>query len=176
MVVAFQRSLAGAAVLAALAVLPARAETAKPFTVGATIAQGCAVVTNSSGAGTFGNINLGTVSGLSAGTASGNLLSSSLTGVQLNCTPGVTASISADQGNQASGGMRRLVHTNQAGSLIPYQLYANNSATPWTNQSISVAFAAGVQSRTLPVQAIASLSGTTRGGDYSDTVRVTVSW
>lgn len=170
------RGAALALVIAAVGALPAAAETTKPFTVGATIAQGCAVTTNSSGGGTFGKIDLGTAAGFPGGSASGNLVSSSLSGLQLNCTPGVTASLTADQGNQAAGGTRHLVHASVTASVVPYQLYANNSPTPWTNQSVSLSFPAGVQSQTLPVRAVATLAALTRGGHYSDTVRVTVSW
>jgi spore coat protein U-like protein len=165
-----------AALILAGWVPPAFAETSKPFTVGATIAQGCAIATDGGGGGTFGNIDLGTVSGVLAQSVSGSLVASLQTGLQIDCTPGTSANVTADQGDQPSGGVRRLVHATQAASLVPYQLFANNSQTPWTSQSVPVSFAAGVQHQALPITAVATLSGPTRGGGYSDIVRITVTW
>lgn len=156
--------------------LSARAETSKAFTVGAVIAQGCAVTANSGAGGTYGNIDFGTLSGLAAQSVSASLVSSGQQGVKLDCTPGMSVNLTADQGDHASGGVRQLAHSSQASSTIPYQLFANGSQTAWTTQAVGVSFPAGVQQKTLTLSATASLSGPTRGGAYSDTVRITVAW
>ncbi|CAN5245808.1 spore coat U domain-containing protein [soil metagenome] len=168
-------SLRHVSVLVVAIAVPASAETSRTFQVAATVAQGCLVATNSGG-GTWGNIDLGTVSGIGAQSASGNLLSSGITGIQMDCTPGSTVSVTANQGNNGSPGGRQLVHAGNATSLIPYLLYANGSATPWTTQAVSLSFSAGTSHFSLPVRAVANLLGPTRGGAYSDTVQITVSW
>ena len=153
---------------------PAAAETTKNFTVGAVIGNGCAVATSGSG-GSWGSIDLGTVTGIAAQTATGSLVSNGLSGLQLDCTPGLTVSVTADQGQQASGGVRQLANAS-ATSAIPYALYANGGLTPWTTQAVSLSFASGMSHQSLPIKAIATLSGPTRAGVYADTVQVTVTW
>ena len=152
----------------------ASAETQKSFSIAAVIATGCAVTTN--GAGNWGDISLGTVGGLTMGTIQADLLSGVAAGIQLNCTPGTTVNITADNGNNAVAGVRQLVHASNATSLIPYLLYANGSASAWTTQAIPLSFAVGTSQQIFPVRAKATLSAPTRAGAYSDTVRVTVSW
>lgn len=164
------------ALLTAASGAPARAETSKPFTVGATIASGCVVSTHTGGGGTWGAINLGSAPGLTAQNVSASLVSNGQSGLQLACTPGTTANVTADQGLHSAGGFRNLAHASQAGSQIRYQLYANNSATPWTTQAVAVSFGAGVQAQSLPVTAVASIPGPIASGGYADTVQVTVSW
>ena len=163
--------LAGAMVLSAA---PAQAELTKSFQLSATIANGCSVATTSTG--TWGDINLGSVSGITTGTASANLLSGGQAGMQLSCTPGLSVQVSADNGNQPVGGVRQLVHSVNSTSKVPYQLYANGSATPWTTQTITLSFPAGTSQQSLPVKATATLAAPTRAGNYSDTVHVTLSW
>jgi spore coat protein U-like protein len=154
---------------------PAQCETTKVFTVGATIENGCAIIADSAGAG-WGRIALGTVTGLSGQAVTGSLLSSGATGIQMDCTPGMTVGVAADQGNQASGGIRRLVNATSSTNLVPYALFANGSTTPWTTQSIALSFPLGTTHQSLPVSAKVTLSSPTMGGSYSDTVRITVSW
>jgi spore coat protein U-like protein len=163
--------LAGAMVLSAA---PAQAELTKSFQLSATIANGCSVATT--GTGTWGDIDLGSVAGVATGTASASLLSGGQTGMQLSCTPGLSVQVSADNGNQPVGGVRQLVHSVSSTSKVPYQLYANGSATPWTTQTISLSFSAGTSQQSLPVKATATLAAPMRAGSYSDTVHVTLSW
>lgn len=159
-----------------LAMMPggALAETSKSFQVAADIVKGCIVSTN--GAGQWGQIDLGTVSGIATGTVSANLLSASVAGIQIECTPNMTATISADTGNHAVGGVRQMGLNGTSSALIPYQLYADGSSTPWTTQSLSLNFLAGATRRALPVRGTATLSGAMAAGSYTDTVRITLSW
>jgi spore coat protein U-like protein len=166
--------LALTAFVAAAVAGTASAETQKSFSVAAVIATGCAITT--AGGGTWGDISLGSVNGLTTGTIQADLLSGSASGIQLNCTPGTTVNITADNGNNAVASVRQLVYATNATSLIPYLLYANGSATAWTTQAIPLSFVVGTSQQIFPVRAKATLSGPTRAGAYSDTVRVTVSW
>ena len=152
----------------------ARAETQKSFTVGADIAAGCAVTAD--GSGYWGQINLGSINGATGGTTNANLLNSGVSGLNINCTPGTTVNVSADNGDHALAGTRRLVHATNAASFVSYALYANGSATPWTTQSIALIFPVGTSQKFLPVSAQAIVAAATRAGNYSDTVRVTVAW
>jgi spore coat protein U-like protein len=150
---------------------PATAETSKSFQVSAVIANGCAVATTSGG--TWGNIDLGTVQGVATGTVQASLLANANAGIQIDCTPGMTANLTADTGLNATGGTRQLANGT---ARIAYQLYGNGSATPWTSQSIALAFPVGTSRQLFPVVAKATLAGANKAGAYSDTVRVTVSW
>jgi spore coat protein U-like protein len=154
-----------------LSTAPAQAELSKSFQLTATIANGCSVATT--GTGTWGDIDLGTVNSISTGSVSANLTSNGSAGMQLNCTPGTTVQVSADNGNQPVGGVRQLANGT---SKVPYQIYANGSATPWTTQTIGLTFSAGTSLQSLPVKATATLAPPMKAGAYSDTVHVTLSW
>ncbi len=172
---AFMRTgpiFAGLFVLASSTV--ANAETQKNFTVSAVIATGCSIATNAGGR--WGDINLGTVSGLASGTVEADLLNGAASGIQLNCTPGTSVSVSADAGDHAVAGVRQLAHSTVGSSLIAYQLFANGGTTPWTTQGMGLSFPVGTSHLQLPVKAKATLAAPMRGGAYSDTVRVTVTW
>ena len=164
-------SIAGLLVLSAA---PAHAELTKSFQLSATIANGCSVAVT--GNGTWGDISLGSVSSITNGSGSANLLSGSNAGMQISCTPGMSVQVSADNGNQPIGGVPQLVHSVSSASKVPYQLYANNSATPWTTQTITLSFPAGTSLQSLPVKATATFAAPMRAGAYSDTVHVTLSW
>ena len=157
-----------------LSAAPAHAELTRSFQLSATIANGCSVAMTSTG--TWGDIALGSVSSITTGSASANLLSGGSAGMQVSCTPGMSVQVSADNGNQPVGGVRQLVHSVNSASKVPYQLYANNSATPWTTQTITLSFPAGTALQSLPVKATATLAAPMRAGAYSDTVHVTLSW
>jgi spore coat protein U-like protein len=150
----------------------ATAETSKSFQVSAVIANGCAVST--SGGGSWGSIDLGTVAGVSTGTVQANLVSSGNAGIQLDCTPGMTVNVTADTGLTPNGsGVRQLASGT---NTVPYLLYVNGSNTPWTSQAIPLTFATGTSHLALPVTAKATLSGAQKAGAYADTVRVTFTW
>lgn len=166
-------AIGGVLALAAIAAMPARAETTKSFQVSADIVKGCIVTVNA--AGQWGKIDFGTVSGVAQGTVDANLLSGAINGIQIDCTPSTTASVSIDNGDHAANGTRNLGQGTN-GPIIPYQLFADGSSTPWTTQSIALSFAAGVSRRVLPVRGRATLTRPMAAGAYSDTVRVTLTW
>ncbi len=151
------------------ATAPARAETAASFRVSASVSRGCRIVTDD--ANRLGSIDLGSVAGLRSRTVEGALISAAGAGVSVECTPGVSASLSADKGEHPSGGERQLKLTTGL-ALIPYRLFADGQAAPWTD---ALPLPSGGR-RLIPVRAVATLAGPAVAGTYTDTVRVTLSW
>lgn len=158
--------------IAGVALLPgtAKAETARSFKVSATIASGCAVTVD--GTGAWGSIDLGTANGATGGTLEAGVTN----GLQLACTPGTVATISADAGEHARAGVPQLAHAADAASLIPYHLFVNGGTVPWEGQSIALTFPAGTARLSLPVRARATVPRPARAGRYADVVRITVHW
>ena len=169
-----RRDGCAAALICLFAAEPAPAQMQKSFQVAADIVNGCIVSTT--GSGTWGDIALGSVASSATGTVEADLVSGGANGIQIDCTPGLSVTLSADNGNQPTGGTRQLGITGNASARIPYQLYANGSQTPWTSQAIGLSFPAGTSHQLFPVHAKATLSGGMAAGAYSDTVRVTLTW
>jgi spore coat protein U-like protein len=154
---------------------PGVAETSRAFRVGAIIANGCAISADAGG-GDWGTIDLGSVDGLGGGSVQASLTTATAAGLQLDCTPGMTVNLTADNGGQPLNGVRQLVHATRPADRVPYQLFANGSQTPWTSQAIPLAFAVGTSRLSLPVQARAVVPRGVVAGRYSDVVRITVTW
>jgi spore coat protein U-like protein len=150
------------------------AETGKSFQVSADIVKGCLVTVD--GAGQWGRIDFGTVSGMAQGTVDADLLSGATSGIQIDCTPNTNASLTADNGDHASNGVRQMGLNGSNSPAIHYQLFADGSSTPWTTQAIPLAFPAGTSHRVLPVLGRATLNRPMAAGTYTDTVRVTLTW
>lgn len=155
-----------------LAAGAAEAQTRADVRVSASIVAGCSVALDASGA--WGRVDLGTVAGTETGAVEAELIAAGGAGLRLDCTPGVTASLSADAGEHALAGARRLAHGS--GATVPYDLFVDGAAAPWRDAAIPLTFAPGVQRRTLPIRARATLSGALPAGRYADTVRVTLTW
>lgn len=160
-----------AVAIAIFAAGTAAAETSKSFEVTGRIVPGCAVITD--GGGRWGVIDLGRVAGVAETSAEGVLLSAAGAGVSIECTPGVSASLFADQGDHPAGGER---HLKRAGGeeTIRYRLYADGERVAWSNAAAPLAFTGG--RRTVPIRAIAMLAAPAAAGTYTDTVRVTLTW
>lgn len=169
----FPRLVAGMAAMAlTVSAAPCRAETVKPFLIGAVVVNGCAV-TNAAGA--WGKIDFGTTAGLKPAVVEADLVASGAAGLRIECTPGTSISLKADNGDNPVAGQRQLVQAGVA-AKVPYALYANGSATPWTTQAIPLAFPAGATTQLIPIRGRASLPGALPAGRYVDTVRITVAW
>jgi spore coat protein U-like protein len=166
----------GAIGMAAIAAVPmaSKAETSRSFQVTAAIVKGCVVATDASAQ--LGRIDFGTVPGTARGPTDATLLSGSTSGIAIECTPDTDVTITADLGEHASGGVRRLGLNGGNQDVVAYQLYADGSTTAWTTQALSLRFASGATSRTMPIVGRAQLTGAMAAGSYSDTVRVTVAW
>jgi spore coat protein U-like protein len=154
----------------------AQTQTAKQaFQVQATIANGCTVT--SSGGSAWGQIQFPTVPGVTTKTVDADLLSSGQTGLQIDCTPGMTVTLTADTGqNPSSGNVRQMKISGDSTTPVPYLLYGNGGATPWTSQGIALSFPVGTSHLSFPIHARATLPTATKAGAYSDTVRVTMTW
>ena len=150
------------------------AETSRTFRVGAIIANGCAFSVDTGGS--WGSIDLGSVNGVDGGAAQGSLVTAAAAGLQIDCTPGMNVTLTADNGNQPTNGVRQLVHATRSADRVPYQLFANGSQTPWTSQAIALAFPIGTSRLSVPVQARTVVQRGVAAGRYSDVVRITVTW
>ncbi|MBV6753529.1 spore coat U domain-containing protein [Pseudomonas chlororaphis] len=148
--------------------LPLAAVTSASFQVSASIVAGCLVV---GGGSNYGNLNYGSYSALSTST-----VSSALTGgVQLQCTPGVTLSMSVDGGQNNSSG--RHLKLNSGSAQVAYQLFsdAGLSQSLGISQSISVAYD-NANNISLPIYGRVVLPGNQPAGTYSDVLQVQLSW
>lgn len=148
--------------------LPLAAVTGTTFQVSASIVAGCLVV---GGGSNYGNLNYGSYSSLSTSTVSTALASS----VQLQCTPGVTLSMSVDGGQNNSGGRRLKLTTGSA--MVGYQLFrdAGLSQALGISQSVNVAYS-NADNITLPIYGRVVLPGNQPAGTYTDVVQVQLSW
>ncbi|WP_169542446.1 Csu type fimbrial protein [Sphingomonas baiyangensis] len=166
------RALPVAICCAAALPAPAAAQTTQSFTVGATIVPGCRVETMAGG--DWGRINLGSVPGTASGTVEADLIAAG-TGIAIECTPGTTASVRADAGQNASGGVRALARTAGGATRLPYRLILEGGSE-WTTQAIALDFTSATPVRRLPIRGRAVLPGALAAGRYVDTVNITISW
>lgn len=166
------RTVFAAAGIALLATAPAVAETSRSFPLTATVVNGCSVATD--GSGRWGTIDLGSTPGSSGSSVTATLASPGGAGISLDCTAGVTATLTADAGSNGVAGQRFLLQSGGT-AKIPYQLYADGGAAPWTG-GLSLPFTAGTTRRLVPVRAVATLAAPAPAGTYTDTVRVTLTW
>ncbi|WP_419807549.1 spore coat U domain-containing protein [Sphingomonas sp.] len=164
------REAALAAVLVLGAATPAAAETGKSIDVTAQIVAGCLVAADTGGR--WGTIDLGTVAGVAGTGATATLISTAGAGIAVECTPGMSATLAADNGDHPAAGDRFLQRAGSAGT-IRYQLFADGASIPWS-VPLPLAFVGG--RRAIPIRAVATLSGPTAAGTYTDTVRVTLTW
>jgi spore coat protein U-like protein len=152
---------------------PASAELTKDVTVSADVVSGCRIATTASNS--FGDADLGSYPGTSTATAEAVVVGAVGNGLKVQCTPGVQLNLSADGGDHAAGGQRYLAGPASS-TPIAYSLYANGSGTPWTNNSIPLAFTSISPVQTVPIVVRSTLPGNARAGTYTDAVRVTLSW
>lgn len=152
---------------------PAHAEMTRSFTVSASVVNGCSV--NADATQGWGRIDMGTTPGTAGARAEGSLVSAGGAGIAVECTPGVTATLSADGGDNAAGGARRLRQSGGS-ATIAYQLFADGSSSEWAASPVSLPFAPGSGQRLVPIRAVATLVGAQPAGTYTDTVRITLTW
>ncbi|NWA26027.1 spore coat protein U domain-containing protein [Pseudomonas gingeri] len=148
--------------------LPLAAVTSSSFQVSASIVAGCLVV---GGGSNYGNLNYGSYSALSTSTVSTSLTS----GVQLQCTPGVTLNMSVDGGQNNSSG--RHMKLGSGSAQLAYQLFsdAGLSQSLGISQSVSVAYS-NANNISLPLYGRVVLPGNQPAGTYSDVLQVQLSW
>ena len=132
--------------------------------VSAGIVAGCVV---SSSGGLYGNLNFGTYPSLSTAPVSVGLTG----GVTLQCTPGVTVSMTVDGGLHNASGRRLQIASGTA--QIAYQLFQDSAHS----QSLGIAQTVNVpytnaNAITLPIFGYLLLPGNQPAGTYSDTLQV----
>lgn len=166
-------ALASVAIAIPAAIVPAvvQAQTRADFSVSARIVNGCAVALDAGGV--VGRIDFGTLPGTTNQSVEADLLSGGGTGIAIECTPGAAASVSADMGDHASGGERRM---GSGTNHIAYRLVLGNGPGELGTQPVAINFPAGGSTQRLALKGRAMLTGAHAAGRYSDTVRVTVSW
>jgi spore coat protein U-like protein len=144
--------------------LPLAAVTSATFQVSASIIAGCLVV---GGGSNYGNLNYGSYAALSTSTVSTALTS----GVVVQCTPGVTLSMSINGGqNNVSG---RHLKLNSGTATVAYQLFsdAGLSQAIGISQNVNVAYS-NANNITLPIYGRVVLPGNQPAGSYSDVLQV----
>jgi len=166
-------ALPSVAIAIPVAIMPVavQAQTRADFSVSARIVNGCAVALDIGGV--VGRIDFGTLPGTASQSVEADLLSGGGSGIAIECTPGATASVSADMGDHASGGERRM---GNGTDHIAYRLLLGGDSGEWGTQTVALSFPAGGSAQRLALGGRAMLTGAHAAGRYSDTVRVTVSW
>ncbi len=167
------RAISGLILLGMLAQQQALAVTSQTFTVGATIAPGCAVVSGSGGV--LGSLNFGTRSGVQTGQVTTSFVPNA--SLSLGCTPGVTLSMSINGGANYST-VRNMQRTGGT-ERVPYRLYRSSTLAANTeigvNQAVSVAYTDS-NNIALAIFGAATLTGFSPAGTYTDQLTVTLSW
>lgn len=151
--------------------VPAQAQMRTDFALSAHVVLGCSIGVGGDGA--LGQIDLGTAPGTARSAIEADLVSTVGTGLSIECTPGATASISADMGQHSAGGQRYLA---SGASRITYRLLIGDDSTVWGSQAVPLNFPVGEGAQKLRIKALATLTGGHAAGDYADTVRVTLTW
>lgn len=148
--------------------LPLAAVTGTTFQVSASIIAGCLVV---GGGSNYGNLTYGSYAALSTSTVSAALTG----GVQVQCTPGVTLTMSVDGGQNNSGG--RYLKLNSGTAKVAYQLFSDAafSQTLGISQGVNVAYS-NANNITLPIYGRVVLPGNQPAGTYSDVLQVQLSF
>lgn len=169
--------LVGCAVFAGAMGL-ASAALAQSFNVSAEIVPGCAVRgTQQTTALAMGTIDFGVMPATYTGAVQASAPTTVAGGVELECTAGLTLTLTIDAGQHASGGVRRMATAGGA-AHVPYALYADaahQTAVPLAGGVAVSVPPGGVID--LPIHAVAQLPGSAQApGVYSDTVAVTLSW
>jgi spore coat protein U-like protein len=158
------------ALLAGGVPVPLDAATTSTFQVSATVVAGCLVV---GGVSNYGNLDFGSWSALSTSSVTTALGGTTVT---LQCTPGVSLSMSVDAGQNSASGTRNLKRSNGT-ARVAYQLFrdAGFSQSLGINQSVAVTYS-DPSAIKLPVFARAQLPGNLPAGSYTDVVQVVLSF
>ncbi len=167
------RVISGLMLFGVMASQGAFAVTTQTFTVGATIAPGCSVVSGSGGA--LGSLNFGTRSGVQSGQVTASFVPGA--SFSLGCTPGVALSMSIN-GGQNYANVRNMQRSGGT-DRVPYRLYTSSTLAANTeigvNQAVSVAYS-NSNTISLAIFGAAQLTGFSPAGTYTDQLTVTLSW
>ncbi len=151
--------------------------TTATFAVSATVSSGCWVVGNPGQTANvgFGMLDFGTHSAAIGASYNAVVGVSSGSPAQVQCTPGVTATMTIDGGLNATGNQRRMKLAPNY--YVPYTLTTAPGGGTTVLPGVGVSIVPGNGPITLPVYGTATAPGTgVPGGQYSDTVQVVFSW
>ncbi|WP_165814154.1 Csu type fimbrial protein [Kushneria phyllosphaerae] len=144
------------------------------FEVSATVTPGCLVQGGSAQGSRWGVLDFGTHSALSSAVVTTALTPSET--IRLQCTRGLSLSMSVNQGQHYGGGARQLQSTG--GAAVPYRLYStsamDNELLP--GQAVSLTAPDDGVDVQLPIYGRLQLSPEDPPGSYTDQLIVTLSW
>ncbi|WP_456237475.1 Csu type fimbrial protein [Intestinirhabdus alba] len=153
--------------------LPALAVTSQSFQLSAIVTPGCLVTTGSGGA--LGTLNFGSFSGADSRQVSASFVPNA--SLSLACTPGVALSMSIDGGSYYA--TQRNMQRTGGSERVPYRLYSAASLAANSeigiNQPVSVSIGDS-NAIALPIFGVATLTGLSPAGNYTDRLTVTLSW
>lgn len=146
------------------------ADPSTTFQVNARIVSGCLVV---GGGSDYGNLNYPTQATLTQGSVVTPLVS----GVKLQCTPGVALSMTVNAGLNFEGGTGRGMKRNSGNERIPYQLYGDAGLTrPLSvGQSVAVDYS-NPNDIALPIYGWVTIPAGLPAGTYSDVAQIQLTW
>lgn len=151
--------------------------TTATFAVNAVVSTGCLVVSNPSQVSgiNFGMLDFGSQSAVSGATATAWLSAGGGGMAQVQCTAGANVTVTFDGGLNAVGSQRRLkMGTN---NYLPYNLYTSSAMTTPELPGVGIPLNTNAGATTLPVYGVALPPATgLPGGQYTDTVQVTLTW
>ncbi len=146
---------------------------AKTFQVNASVVAGCVITNNESDV--MGLLDFGTQSATKNQAIDTSLVQNSA--FTLSCTPGTTLNMAINGGSNYNT-TRNLKHTGE-NQLVAYRLYSHPSyraaSEIFVNQSIALNYN-NPNNITLPIYGRLQLNGSSRAGNYIDTLMVTLSW
>lgn len=151
--------------------------TTATFAVSASVVAGCMVVgnpTQTTGIG-LGTLNFGSQAAVNTATASTTVSVGSNGMAQLQCTTGVSVTMTIDAGQNAQGSQRRMKLAPNY--YLPYNLYGSAGTGSPIAPNVGWTITSNGSAWTVPVWGIATPPGTgLPPGQYSDTLQVTFSW
>lgn len=144
------------------------------FEVSAIVTPGCHVQGGSLQGSRWGVLDFGTHSALV-----GRMITAALTPsetIRLQCTRGLSLSMSVNEGRHYVEGIRQLQNANGTG--VAYRLYSNSALSHelLPGQEVSLAAPENGNELQLPIYGRLQLSPDTSPGTYTDQLIVTLSW
>lgn len=144
------------------------------FEVSAIVTPGCLVQGGSAQGSRWGTLDFGTHSALSSAVVTTALTPSNT--IRLQCTRGLSLSMSVGQGQHYIDGTRQL--QSAEGASVGYRLYSTSALSDelLPGQAISLTAPADGADLQLPIHGRLQLSPEDPPGSYTDQLIVTLSW
>jgi spore coat protein U-like protein len=171
---------AGVLSLAAITNVNAAGSLTGDIAVKLVIGAGCSVLNGSvtGGVNHWGVMDFGTQSNLTSAVNADVLSTSGLSSVTINCSTGLTSTLTLNGGQYGSASLRNL--SSDGTNRIPYRLYSNAARTTEIGLSAPIALIANGTAQNIPIFGRilpADQSSTTpAAGTYNDTIIATLAW